>query len=252
MASDTPLDGKNFVIIGGTGAIGSAAARALSALGARIHIVDRPQSIVERGKEVQASLAGEGGLYDAEITDTASLRALRDRLAAECSGAIHGLINASGFTKAIAHADLDALTDDFIDEMFKVNWRAQFAVIRELAPLLKASGDGIVISLSSIASFTAVGSNIAYCAAKAGIDVMTKALARVLAPEVRVLAISPGVVDTSFVPGRGADFSQKVADATPLKRIGTREDIAKAIVACVICLPYSTGHIIQVDGGRAL
>ena len=252
MAIHTPLTGKNFVIIGGTGAIGSAAAQALSALSARIHIVDREPSIAERGQDVIASLAGEGILYDAEITSTPSLQALRERLAGECGGAIHGLINASGFTKAIPHADLDALTDEFIDEMFQVNWRAQFAVIRELTPLLKASGDGIVISLSSIAAFTAVGSNIAYCAAKAGIDVMTKALARVLAPEVRILAISPGVVDTSFVPGRGADFSQTVADATPLKRIGTTEDIAKAIVACVSYLPYSTGHIIQVDGGRAL
>jgi len=250
--STTALAGRNFVIVGGTGAIGSAAARALSAAGARLHIADRAQAIAERGADVVASLAGEGVLHEVEITDTASLQLLRDRLAADCDGAIHGLINASGFTKPIPHADLDALTDEFIDEMLKVNWRAQFAVIRELAPLLKASGDGVVISLSSIASFTAVGSNIAYCAAKAGIDVMTKALARVLAPEVRVLAISPGVVDTAFVPGRGADFTDKVAESTPLKRIGSAEDIASAIIACVSYLPYSTGHIIQVDGGRAL
>lgn len=249
---DAPLDGKNFVIIGGTGAIGSETARVLSARGARLHLVDRAQSIEERGADLLASLAGEGLFYDADITSTASLQSLRERLAAECGGAVHGLVNASGFTKAIAHSDLDALTDEFIDEMFKVNWRAQFAVIRELSPMLKASGDGIVVSLSSIAAFTGVGSNIAYCAAKAGIDVMTKALARVLAPEVRILAISPGVVDTTFVPGRGTDFSQKVADATPLKRIGTTEDIAMAVLACVSYLPYSTGHIIQVDGGRAL
>jgi NAD(P)-dependent dehydrogenase (short-subunit alcohol dehydrogenase family) len=108
------------------------------------------------------------------------------------------------------------------------------------------------VSLSSIASFTAVGSNIAYCAAKAGIDVMTKALARVLAPEVRVLAVSPGVVDTSFVPGRGADFSAKVAQSTPLRRVATADDIAEAILACCTHLRYSTGHIVQVDGGRAL
>ncbi|HEU0150134.1 MAG TPA: SDR family oxidoreductase, partial [Bradyrhizobium sp.] len=99
---------------------------------------------------------------------------------------------------------------------------------------------------------TAVGSSIAYCAAKAGIDVMTKALARVLAPEVRVLAVSPGVVDTEFVPGRAIDFNTKVADTTPLKRIGSAQDIAAAITACATMLTYSTGHIVQVDGGRAL
>src|SRR4051794_5074954 len=97
-----------------------------------------------------------------------------------------------------------------------------------------------------------MGSSIAYCAAKAGIDVMTKALARVLAPHVRVLAVSPGVVDTGFVPGRGADFNDKVAASTPLKRIATADDVAAAITACATMLDYSTGHIIQVDGGRAL
>ena len=81
---------------------------------------------------------------------------------------------------------------------------------------------------------------------------MIKALARVLAPEVRVLAVSPGVVDTGFVPNRGADFNQKVVASTPLKRIATAEDIAAAIAACWTHLGYSTGHTIQVDGGRAL
>jgi NAD(P)-dependent dehydrogenase (short-subunit alcohol dehydrogenase family) len=133
-----------------------------------------------------------------------------------------------------------------------VNWRGQFAAIRTFAPMLKASGDGVVVSISSVAGFTGAGSSIAYCAAKAGIDVMTKSLARVLAPEVRVLAVSPGVVDTPFVPGRGADFNNKAAASTPLKRIGTAEDVASAVVACVTMLGFSTGHIIQTDGGRPL
>ena len=136
--------------------------------------------------------------------------------------------------------------------MFQVNWRGQFATIRTFAPLLKASPDGVIVSISSIAAFTGVGSSIAYCAAKAGIDVMTKALARALAPEVRVLAVSPGVVDTAFVPGRGADFNDKVAASTPLKRVGDAEDIAAAVTACITMLRYSTGHIVQVDGGRPL
>jgi len=81
---------------------------------------------------------------------------------------------------------------------------------------------------------------------------MTKSLARVLAPEVRVLAVSPGVVDSAFVPGRGADFNEKVSASTPLRRIATPEDVAAAITACATMLGYSTGHVIQVDGGRAL
>ena len=81
---------------------------------------------------------------------------------------------------------------------------------------------------------------------------MTKSLARVLAPEVRVLAVAPGVVDTSFVPGRGADFNAKTAATTPLRRIATAEDIASAIIACATQLGFATGTTFVVDGGRSL
>jgi NAD(P)-dependent dehydrogenase (short-subunit alcohol dehydrogenase family) len=146
-------------------------------------------------------------------------------------------VNAAGFTKPVPHADLEALDDELIDRMFQVNWRGQFAAIRTFAPLLKRSGDGLIVSISSISAFTGVGSSIAYCAAKAGIDVMTKALARVLAPE---------------VPDRGANFNDKVSASTPLRRIAQADDIAAAITACATMLGYSTGHIVQVDGGRAI
>ncbi|MGV3481567.1 MAG: SDR family NAD(P)-dependent oxidoreductase [Sphingobium sp.] len=247
------LQGRAAVIIGGNGAIGAATAGALAGAGARIILVDR-EGEADRAR-MQATLAGLPGsghrVATADILDHVSLAQLRDSLAIDCEG-VGILVNSAGFTKPIAHADLDALDDALIDDIFRVNWRAQFATIRAFAPLLKASGDGLVVSLSSIAAFTAVGSNIAYCAAKAGIDVMTKALARALAPEIRVLAVSPGVVDTAFVPGRGADFNARVEASTPLGRIATPHDIADAILACATHLRYSTGHIVQVDGGRAL
>ncbi|MBO9377396.1 SDR family oxidoreductase [Sphingomonas histidinilytica] len=244
------LEGKVAIVFGATGAIGSETAKQLAALGADIHLVDREQAR-ERGEALIRSLPGRHGFSGLEITDSAALEALRDRLADDPRG-IAVLINAAGFTHSIPHADLDALTDEIIDSMMQTNWRAQFSTIRTMAPLLRKSGDAVVVSLSSIAAFTGIGSNIAYCAAKAGIDVMTKALARVLAPEVRVLAVSPGVVDTSFVPGRGADFSAKVAANTPLGRVASAEEVARAIIACCTHLTYSTGHIVQVDGGRAL
>jgi 3-oxoacyl-[acyl-carrier protein] reductase len=136
--------------------------------------------------------------------------------------------------------------------MFAVNWRGQFATIRTFAPLLKASGDGLIVSVSSIAGFTGAGSSIAYCATKAGIDVMTKSLARALAPEIRVLGVSPGVVVTGFVPGRGADFNAKTSATTPLKRVATADDVAAAILACATHLGFSTGTTLVIDGGRAL
>jgi NAD(P)-dependent dehydrogenase (short-subunit alcohol dehydrogenase family) len=162
------------------------------------------------------------------------------------------LINSAGFTRSIAATDLDGLTDEVFDEIVQTNLRGVFSTIRAFVPLLKASGDGLVVNVSSIAGFTGSGSNLAYVAAKAGVDVLTKSLAKVLAPSVRVIAISPGVVDSSFVPGRGADFNEKAAASIPLKRIGTVDDIASAIEACATQLRFATGSRIVIDGGRSL
>jgi 3-oxoacyl-[acyl-carrier protein] reductase len=251
MQAGKSLAGRVALIVGGTGSIGAATARMLAGGGAKV-AVTHPPGKEDRGHAVLAALEGGGhAAFPADVADTSSLVALRDRVS-ERFGRLDILVNAAGFTKPVAHADLDALTDDLIDRMFVVNWRGQFAAIRTFAPMLKASGDGVIISVSSIAGSTGVGSSIAYCAAKAGIDVMTKSLARALAPEIRVLAVSPGVVDTGFVPGRGADFNAKAAASTPLKRVATADDVALAITACITMLGYSTGTIIQVDGGRAL
>lgn len=248
------LSGKVALIVGGAGAIGAETAAMLATAGATVVVTYLEGHDDQRAAEALLSRLPKGrdhGAFAANVIETPSLIAVRDAIQSRY-GRLDILVNAAGFTKPVPHADLDGLSDELIDRMFQVNWRGQFAAIRTFAPLLKASGDGLVVSISSIAAFTGVGSSIAYCAAKAGIDVMTKALARALAPQVRVLAVSPGVVDTQFVPGRGADFNDKVAATTPLKRIGGANDIAAAITACATHLGFSTGHIIQVDGGRAL
>jgi 3-oxoacyl-[acyl-carrier protein] reductase len=247
------MEGKVVLVVGGAGSIGAVAARRFAELGARVVVSHRDVAEeAEAAADVVSSLPGEGHVaLIADVGQTETLIALRTEILNRFAG-VDVLVNAAGFTKPVRHADLEALDDDLIDRMFAVNWRGQFATIRTFAPLLKASGDGLIVSISSIAGTNGIGSSIAYCAAKAGIDVMTKSLARVLAPEVRVLAVAPGVVDTSFVPGRGADFNEKTAETTPLKRIATAEDIASAIVACATRLGFATGTTFVVDGGRSL
>jgi NAD(P)-dependent dehydrogenase (short-subunit alcohol dehydrogenase family) len=246
------LKHKVALVVGGAGGIGAATTRMLAAAGAKVVIAHLPtEQDIASARALIAEIGPEHTAHVADVADTSSLLALR-KAVEETHGRLDILVNAAGFTKAVAHADLEALTDELIDRMFQINWRGQFATVRTFAPLLKASGDGLVVSISSVASFTGIGSSIAYCAAKAGIDVMTKALARAMAPDVRVLAVSPGVVDTQFVPGRGADFNDKVANATPLGRIASADDIAAAITACATMLSYSTGHTVVVDGGRSL
>jgi 3-oxoacyl-[acyl-carrier protein] reductase len=244
------LEGKVAVILGGTGGIGVAAAKRLAAAGARVVVCG--QSDVAKAQHVVESLPGNGHVAKTvSITESDSLAALASDIRAEF-GRADILVNTAGFTKPIKHGDLEALTDELIDEIMKVNWRAQFAAIRAFRTLLDESGEGLVVNVSSISATTGVGSNIAYCAAKAGLDVMAASLGRALAPRIRVLNVSPGVVDTSFVPGRGVDFNDKVAATTPLGRIGTPDDIAEAIEACATHLKFSTGTTIVVDGGRRL
>jgi 3-oxoacyl-[acyl-carrier protein] reductase len=199
-----------------------------------------------------SSLPGSDHLaVTASVTDTASLT----RAAAEVQKRTGGatiLVNCAGWTKAVPASDLDGLTDELIDNMFAINWRGTFASIRAFAPQLKERGDSVVVNVSSIAGLSGVGSNLAYAAAKAGIDALTKGLAKNLGPQIRVMAISPGVVDTAFVPGRDANFNERVGATLPLKRVGVADDVAAAIVACCTALRYATGTVIVADGGRFL
>jgi 3-oxoacyl-[acyl-carrier protein] reductase len=124
--------------------------------------------------------------------------------------------------------------------------------VRAFRGLLEAGGNGLVVNVSSIAAFNGAGSNIAYAAVKAATDTMTKSLARALAPNVRVMGVSPGVVATGFVPGRDAAALEKIAPTIPLKRVATPQDVANAILATRTHLTCSTGSLVVVDGGRAL
>lgn len=241
------LDGQVVVITGAAGAIGAASAHRFAALGARLALIQR-----EGHDRVLRELPGNGHfVIEASVTDSARLRDVAAQVE-RTLGRAAILVNAAGWTKPVAAGELDALTDDLIDDMFAVNWRGTFAPIRAFASQLKADGDGLIVNLSSIAGLSGLGSNLAYAAAKAGIDASTKALAKSLAPAIRVLAVSPGLLATGFVPGRDASFYDRAAASLPLRRVGTADDIAAAIVACATLLRYATGSVFVVDGGRHL
>ncbi|MFC3724810.1 SDR family NAD(P)-dependent oxidoreductase [Neoaquamicrobium sediminum] len=247
------LSNKIAVVIGGNGGVGAATAAAFAEAGATVAVTWRRGERDEAGAaQLRDELEAQGyAAVEADVADTASLKRLR-RSVEERFGRIDILVHASGFTKAIPHTDLDALDDEFIDRMFAVNWRGQFATMRELLPLLQASGDALSVFISSIAASNGVGSNIAYCAAKSGTETLVKSLARAFAPGIRVMGVSPGVIDTGFVPGRGADFNNKVAQSIPLKRVASAGDVAGAVLACATHLRYATGTTLVVDGGRLL
>jgi 3-oxoacyl-[acyl-carrier protein] reductase len=244
------LKGKIAVVTGGSSGIGAATVRMFAAEGASIYVGYNKG--LDRAEKLIGELPGSGHKpIRIVLEDSASIRA-----AAKTVGDAHGradiVVNSAGFTKPVPHGDLDALTDELIDSLMIANVRGPFAMVRAFAPLLKASRDGTVINVSSISGFTGSGSSVAYCAAKAALDTMTMSLGRALGPEIRVLCVSPGAVNTDFVVGRGPAQLEKIAQATPLKKIVQPDDVARAILACVTHLKVTTGAVIVCDGGRFL
>jgi 3-oxoacyl-[acyl-carrier protein] reductase len=245
-----PLAGKVAVITGASGGIGAAVARRLSEAGAIIVIGYNSGS--ERALETLRSLGGSGHLVlhmplESSADLSAAAEAVRSRL-----GRADILVNSAGITRAIPHADLDGLDDATFDRILTTNVRGTFAAIRAFAPLLKASGDGVVINLSSISAQTGLGSSIAYCASKGAMETMSLSLARVLAPAVRVINVSPAAVNTGFVPGRDEAAIRKQAASNPLRMVAEPDDIALSILAAVTHMRLMTGSTIIVDGGRHL
>ena len=243
------LKGKVAVVTGAAGGIGVAICRSLAGAGCQV-------AAVYRGKKAEAdalagSLPGTGhSALQADVTAPASLQRLASQVT-ERYGTVDVLVNCAGTTRFVPHTDLDALDDALIDQIFATNWRGAFAAIRALRPLLEQRGGGVVINISSTAATLGIGSNVAYCASKAALNTMGVSLARALAPSIRVMTVSPALVDTEFIKGMDPAWRQAYIDKTPLGRLVKPEEVADAVVAAA-SLTASTGTEIVVDGGRLL
>ena len=249
MPIELSMQGRIALVTGGAGGIGSAICDKLAAAGAKVVLTYRESA--DKANAVVARLAGDGHLaVRAAVDDSEALRQLAAQLAARF-GKLDLLVNCAGVTRPVAHADLDALDDALIDQIFRVNWRGAFASVRAFRELLAREG-GTVVNISSVAAVTGIGSNVAYCASKAALDSMTRSLARALAPQIRVVSVSPGWVLGEYAARMDPAYLEEQRQKTPLKRIASGEDVANAVLAVATLLTFSTGSIITVDGGRPL
>ncbi len=244
------MQDKLALVTGGGGGIGSAICRRLAQAGAKVILTYRQSA--EKTQAVSDSLPGDGHIVaKASVTDSTALSRLATEVA-ERYGKLDLLVNNAGITTPVAHADLDGLTDEWIDRIFQTNWRGAFASVRAFKDLLLAGDGGLVVNLSSVAAVTGIGSNVAYCASKAALDSMTRSLARALAPKIRVVSISPGWVLGEYAKRMDPAYLQQQVDLTPLGRLATPEDVAETVWAVVNSLIMMTGNIVPVDGGRPL
>ncbi len=249
-ASGYSLSGKVALVTGASNGIGRAAARMLAAEGASVIICYNKGA--DRAEALLKELPGSGHRTQQLTVESAESIAAAVAATKAAFGKLDVLVNSAGFTRPVPHNDLDALDDALFDSVMVANVRGPFAIIRAFRKLLEDGGESVIVNVSSIAAFTGSGSSIVYCASKAALDTMTVSLARVLGPKIRVMSVSPGAVATDFVAGRGRPELEKLAQATPLKRVVEPEDVAMAIMACVTHLKATTGSYITVDAGRFL
>jgi len=232
------------VVIGGTGGIGAQVVKQAIELGAKVIVGARS---VASDKIPEGICSG----FAIDISDASSIRAFSKAIK-EQYGRVDVLVNTAGYSYQLPPKRLDLLSDDIIDEVMSVNARGPLIVMREMAELLKLGNDPALINLSSITAATGGGSNIAYAASKAAIDTASKAVARALAPKVRVVNVSPSALDTNFARNRKDDFINATINASALKRLASLEEVATAVICAARLLTATTGTTVYVDAGRHL
>ena len=244
------LEGRVALVTGGSKGLGAATARLFAEAGARVVITFGNDA--EAAEQLVASLPGTG--HRASRTPAQDTPAI-ERLAAEIAateGRLDILVNNAGSTRVIPHADLRALDDAFFDFVLAVNLRGPFATVRACQPLLRASGQGLIINVGSVSGVRGGGSNIAYATAKAGLHTMTMSLARALAPEIRVVAVAPSLMETPMTDMWTAQQRAQRIASNPLKRIAQAEEVAAVILGLATTMTFVNGTIIPVDGGSLL
>ena len=242
------LHGRVAVITGAMGGIGLATAQRLAAKGARVVGIVRRNA--EQAQIEFDKLANHGLQHMIVCADLLDSQQLADAFVQiKKLGRVDVLVNAVGKTQRIAPTDLDSITDEYFDQMTQQNLRTYYSAIRTFAPLLTATPESVIVNIGSTAGTTSRGSNVAYAAAKAGIDALTRSLALHMAP-VRVLSVSPGAISTNFVPNPLDKYYEMMARTTPLRRVTSVVDVAATVEACVMLLRFCSGIVITVDGAR--
>jgi NAD(P)-dependent dehydrogenase (short-subunit alcohol dehydrogenase family) len=242
------LNGKTVVIAGGCGQVGFESAKQLAKHGAKIIALVRRE--LETAQSMMDTLGNGSYAILASITDTNSIKLAANEIKLK-EGKCDILINAAGVTRSVPPTQ--DLSDELFDEIVDTNLKGVYITIREFKKLLSVSGDSLIINMSSVAGSRASQSNLAYGAAKAGVDLITKTLAKALAPSIRIVGIAPSFLEN---PTSGATkppgANERIALNSPLQRVGNASDIASTIVCIAMNLRFITGQTITVDGGFTL
>jgi 3-oxoacyl-[acyl-carrier protein] reductase len=247
------LEGKAAIVTGGGTGVGRTTALELARRGCSVLVNYSKSRNEAEATAAEVEAAGVKAIaLAADVADDAACRRMVDA-AHKAFGRIDILVNNAGTTRFINAAELDAVTDDDWQRIYAVNVIGPFHCARAVREPMLAGGGGQIVNISSVAAFAGRGSSIPYAASKAALNNLTIALARALAPKIRVNAIAPGFITGRWLKqGLGEAYEtikQTYEQASPLERVSEPEDIAAAILSLITGSRMITGQILLCDGG---
>jgi 3-oxoacyl-[acyl-carrier protein] reductase/pteridine reductase len=246
MMNGSPLSGKTVLVTGGAKRLGRAIARAAAEAGAAVAVTYRNSE-----REAEA-LIGELARHDVEalalrcdVTDEDSVREMVKEVARELGGIDVLVNNAANYETA----EFQKITIAQWDAIFASNTRGPFLVSRESLPYLKKR-QGRIINMGSLGGLRPWATHAHYCSSKAALHMLTEVMAKALAPEIAVNTVAPGMIELG--EKAAARFMKKMATQTPMRRNGTANDIAAAVMFFATAPHFITGQLLAVDGGLGL
>jgi 3-oxoacyl-[acyl-carrier protein] reductase/pteridine reductase len=255
-----PLHGKTALITGAARRLGRASALALAGAGADVAITFKNSA--REARETVVDLSGFGVRAFAlrcDVSDEASVRAMMKDVGREL-GRIDILVNNAANYEAV---EFEKLTVRQWDAIFASNTRGPFLVSREALKWMRrkrgkamSTGAGSpeieakIINMGSLGGLRPWATNAHYCSSKAALHMLTKVMAKALAPEIAVNAVAPGMIDLGEKSAAG--FMRRMAKQTPMGRNGRGEEIARAVLFFATAPQFITGQILAVDGGLGL
>jgi 3-oxoacyl-[acyl-carrier protein] reductase/pteridine reductase len=241
-----PLSGKTVFITGAAKRLGRAMALAAAENGADVAITYRNSARDAGRTGVDASSFGVRAFaFQCDVTDEASILAVMKEAAGEL-GRLDVLINNAANYET---ADFEKLTSKQWDAIFASNTRGPFLVSQAAVKHLRRQ-HGRIINMGSLGGLRPWPTHAHYCSSKAAVHMLTKVMAKALAPEIAVNAIAPGMIDLGEKSAK--PFMKRMAKQTPMKRNGTGEEIAAAAMFFATAPHFITGQVLAVDGGLGL
>lgn len=248
---------RTAIVTGSATGIGAATAQLLAKRGWNI-VINTSRNMVDAETVARActEAGGQAIVAQGDVAVDADCRRVVE-VATRRWGRLDALVNSAAITKFCAVNNLEGLEAADFQRIMGVNLVGAFQMARACAPSLRASGQGVIVNVSSNAAVTGLGSSIAYSVSKGALNTLTLSLARALAPDVRVNAVMPGFTLTpwqsrSMSPQRLGQVIAHHRTTSPLRRATSAEDVAAAIIGFIDGSLAMTGQFVMVDSGNFL